>query len=95
MGQRKAKSVESLTGRNEYERKRINYAKKVGAFADSALEKIAKDFTEPDLEKLSEADKADYRAIKEKEGLDERRAAMEAVKKLHAEKGLPFGGPTA
>ena len=88
MGQRKAKSLATLDGKNEYERKRINYARKVDAWADKAMESINKNFKELDLDKLSEIDKADYTSIKEKESLDDRRAAMEALKKFHAENGL-------
>ena len=88
MGQRKAKSLATLDGKNEYERKRINYARKVDAWADKAMESINKNFKELDLDKLSEIDKADYTSIKEKESLDDRRAALEALKKFHAENGL-------
>ena len=88
MGQRKAKSVETLVGKNEYERKRIDYAKKVDTWAEKAMVSINKNFKELDLDKLSEIEKADYTSIKEKESLEDRRAAMEALKKFHAEKGL-------
>ena len=89
MGQRKAKTLDDLVGRNEYERKRIAHAKKIRSWTQKSLEKFRDlGFKELDIDSLSATDKADYRAAKEKEGLDDRRAAMEALKKLHKDLGM-------
>ena len=89
MGQRKPKDYESLKGKNEYERKRIDYAKRTRKWGVKAMEKFnGTGFKELDLDNMSEIDKADYRSIKEKDGLDERRAALDALKQLHRELGL-------
>ena len=73
-----------LQGKNEYEQRRIKYAKDVGQFVTKVKKKFAA-LQDPD-ELLK--DKDEVRAQEEMESLDERKAAMEALRKLHKEKGL-------
>ena len=73
-----------LKGKNEYEQRRIKYAKDVGSYVSKAKKKFAK---LQDPEEIMK-DKEELRALEETESLDERKAAMEALRKLHEEKGL-------
>ena len=73
-----------LQGKNEYEQRRIKYAKDVGQFVTKVKKKFAA-LQDPD-ELLK--DKDEVRAQEETESLDERKAAMDALRKLHEQKGL-------
>ena len=86
MRERKAANLGALRGKNQYEQKRIDYAKQAAAFAKESLNTLA-GLVKPPKE-LSEQEKKDYRTITERRELEDRRAALEALKKLHAEKGL-------
>jgi len=84
--QRKAHSLRDLRGKNEYEQKRINYAKDASAYAQEFKE--AMKLAVKPADEQSEIDKADAHRVREQADLDERRAAMEALKKLHQEKNM-------
>ena len=83
MSQRGAGSLKDLRGKNSYEQDRIDYAKKASAFADEARKDIASKFTVPTSIEMTEVEKADYRAMKEQQEIDDRRAAMKALEELH------------
>ena len=84
MKQRNAGTTAELTGKNDYERSRIKYAKNVGQFVNRLDKKLNK------LEKPESllADKEEIRAQQEMRDLADRKAALEALRKLHEELGL-------
>ncbi len=84
MEQRNAKTSAELTGKNDYERSRIKYAKNVGQFVNRLDKNLNK------LEKPESilADKEEIRAQQEMRDLADRKAALEALRKLHEEQGL-------
>ena len=85
MKQRKAKDENSLRGKNDYEQRRIDYAKNMG----KSLEQVKKQLQEIEApEAFLKGREDDVRVQAEQRDLDERKAAMEAVRKLHEEKGL-------
>ena len=73
-----------LKGKNDYEKRRIAYSKMVRAYVNKAKKKFEK---LQDPEEILK-DKDEVRTQEEMESLDERKAAMEALRKLHKEKGL-------
>ena len=73
-----------LQGKNDYEQRRIAYSKMVRAYVNKAKKKFDK-IQDPD-EILK--DKAEVRAQEEMESLDDRKAAIEALRRLHEQKGL-------
>ena len=84
MRQRKVTEEKDLRGKNDYEQRRIDYVKNVGKYVNKAKFRFGK-LTPPD-ELLKDQD--EVRAQAEQRDLEERRAAKEALEKLHREKGL-------
>ena len=88
MKQKKVNSAELLKGKDDYEQDRIDYAKNVQAFAQDAKLKFKKAFIVPKDIEMTEDEKADYRAIKEQQSLDDRREAMKALEEFHKQHGM-------
>ena len=83
MGQRKAASLEELRGKNTYEQNRIDFAKKVDRFLNDKTRAKARQ----EANALVKDENA-VRTMREKESLDDRAAAMEALRKLHKDAGM-------
>lgn len=83
MGQRKAASIEELRVKNTYEQNRIDFAKKVDRFLKDETRVKARD----EANALVKDENA-VRTMREKESLDDRAAAMEALRKLHKDAGM-------
>ena len=82
--EKKVQKEADLRGKNDYEQRRINYSKSLGSYLDRAKKQFEK---LPVPEKLLK-DGDEVRAQAEMRDLEERRAAMSALRKLHEEKGL-------
>ena len=88
MKQQTVKEPGKLKGKNDYEQDRLDYARNAQAFAQDARDKFKKAFTVPKDLEMTESEKADYRAIKEQENLDDRRDAMRLLEEFHKQHGM-------
>ena len=84
MGEKKVTDLKDLVGKNEYERNRIKFAKSVRQFVNHCEKKVNK-LEDPDSFAI---DPEEVRAQAERQELEERKAAMEALKQLHKKEGL-------
>lgn len=85
LARKRAQRGDALKGKNDYEQYRINYAKSVGNFVDRARHKFG-GLPAPD-ELL--ADREEVRAHERQLELDERQAAMKALREIHEKANLP------
>ncbi len=85
MGERGAESLETLRGKNAYEQRHIDYAKQVVATVDEYEKKLGGGSTE--------AEREDRMMASEQREMDDRRAALEAVKKIQQEQAGKQQGP--
>ena len=82
--EKKVTRPEELRGKNPYERDRITYAKVLGKYVAD----VKKRFAGLEAPEALLKDRDEERAQAELRDLDDRKAAMEALRKLHEEKGL-------
>ena len=84
MGEKKVTELKDLVGKNDYERNRIKFAKSVRQYVNHCKKKIDK-LEDPESFAV---DPEEVRAQAARQELEERKAAMEALKKLHEKEGL-------
>ena len=84
MGEKKVTDLKDLVGKNEYERNRIKFAKSVRQYVNHCKKRVDK-LEDPESFAI---DPEEVRAQAERQELEERKAAMEALKQLHKKEGL-------